>query len=39
MFDGRGNFLYEHRDRLILCFAENMSPPLSFLSLDCKDRI
>ncbi len=32
LFDGRGNLLYEHRDRSILGFAENMSNPLEFLS-------
>jgi hypothetical protein len=37
LFDGRGNLLYEHRDRGILGFAENMSRPLSFLFLDSKD--
>ena len=37
LFDGQGNLLYEHRDRGILGFAENMSRPLSFLSLDSKD--
>lgn len=31
LFDGSGNLLYEHRDRGILGFAENMSDPLSFL--------
>ncbi len=31
LFDGEGNLLYEHRDRGILGFAENMSEPLSFL--------
>jgi AhpC/TSA antioxidant enzyme len=31
LFDGQGNLLYEHRDRGILGFAENMSDPLSFL--------
>lgn len=32
LFDGQGNLLYEHRDRGILGFAENMSRPLAFLS-------
>jgi hypothetical protein len=32
LFDGEGNLIYEHRDRGILGFAENMSLPLSFLS-------
>lgn len=32
LFDGQGNLLYEHRDRGILGFAENMSNPLAFLS-------
>lgn len=32
LFDGQRNLLYEHRDRGILGFAENMSRPLSFLS-------
>jgi hypothetical protein len=31
LFDGEGNLLYQHRDRNILGFAENMSNPLSFL--------
>lgn len=31
LFDSEGNLLYEHRDRGILGFAENMSRPLSFL--------
>ena len=31
LFDATGNLLYEHRDRGILGFAENMSNPLSFL--------
>ncbi len=31
LFDGEANLLYEHRDRGILGFAENMSYPLSFL--------
>ncbi|MBR8831057.1 MAG: hypothetical protein N5P05_003762 [Chroococcopsis gigantea SAG 12.99] len=31
LFDGTGNLLYEHRDKGILGFAENMSLPLSFL--------
>lgn len=34
LFDGQRNLLYEHRDRGILGFAENMSRPLSFLSMD-----
>ena len=32
LFDAAGNLLYEHRDRGILGFAENMSNPLGFLS-------
>ena len=32
LFDSEGKLLYEHRDRAILGFAENMSRPLSFLS-------
>jgi AhpC/TSA antioxidant enzyme len=32
LFDQQGELLYEHRDRGILGFAENMSRPLSFLS-------
>ena len=32
LFDAQGQLLYEHRDRGILGFAENMSQPLSFLS-------
>ena len=32
LFDSEGNLLYEHRDRGILGFAQNMSNPLSFLS-------
>ncbi len=32
LFDSQGELLYEHRDRGILGFAENMSNPLSFLS-------
>jgi hypothetical protein len=32
-FDSEGTLLYEHRDRGILGFAENMSQPLSFLTL------
>jgi hypothetical protein len=31
LFDRDGDLLYEHRDRNILGFAENMSRPLSFL--------
>ncbi|MEL7315915.1 MAG: peroxiredoxin-like family protein, partial [Cyanobacteria bacterium J06559_3] len=31
LFDPTGTLLYEHRDRGILGFAENMSNPLSFL--------
>jgi hypothetical protein len=31
LFDGAGNLIYQHRDRGILGFAENMSRPLSFL--------
>ncbi len=31
LFDGEGKLIYEHRDRAILGFAENMSLPLSFL--------
>jgi hypothetical protein len=31
LFDSSGQLLYEHRDRGILGFAENMSYPLSFL--------
>ena len=31
LFDSEGNLLYEHRDKGILGFAENMSNPLSFL--------
>jgi hypothetical protein len=31
LFDAQGKLLYEHRDRGILGFAENMSNPLSFL--------
>jgi hypothetical protein len=32
LFDSQGTLLYEHRDRGILGFAENMSQPLSFLN-------
>jgi hypothetical protein len=32
LFNAQGHLLYEHRDRAILGFAENMSNPLSFLS-------
>jgi len=32
LFDAQGELLYEHRDRGILGFADNMSQPLSFLS-------
>jgi hypothetical protein len=32
LFDRQGKLLYEHRDRGILGFAENMSQPLSFLA-------
>ncbi len=32
LIDTQGQILYEHRDRGILGFAENMSRPLSFLS-------
>ncbi len=32
LFDSQGNVLYEHRDKGILGFAENMSYPLSFLN-------
>ena len=31
LFDSQGKLLYEHRDRGILGFAENMSDPLEFL--------
>ena len=31
LFDESGKLLYEHRDRNILGFAENMSSPLSFI--------
>jgi hypothetical protein len=31
LFDAQGQLVYEHRDRGILGFAENMSRPLSFL--------
>ena len=31
LFDSNGKLIYEHRDRGILGFAENMSNPLSFL--------
>lgn len=31
LFDREGNLLYQHRDRGLLGFAENMSRPLSFL--------
>ncbi len=31
LFNSQGNLLYEHRDRGILGFAENMSNPLEFL--------
>ncbi|MEH1771110.1 MAG: AhpC/TSA family protein [Nostoc sp.] len=31
LFDSQGQLIYEHRDRGILSFAENMSNPLSFL--------
>ncbi|WP_193200993.1 peroxiredoxin-like family protein [Nostoc sp. MG11] len=31
LFDSQGQLIYEHRDRGILGFAENMSNPLSFL--------
>ncbi|WP_024750192.1 peroxiredoxin-like family protein [Crocosphaera subtropica] len=34
LFDQKGNLLYEHRDQGILGFAENMSNPLGFLSLN-----
>jgi hypothetical protein len=33
LFDDQGTLLYEHRDRAILGFAEQMSRPLSFLDL------
>ncbi|AKG23253.1 peroxiredoxin-like family protein [Calothrix sp. 336/3] len=33
LFDSQGNLIYEHRDRGILGFAENMSNPLSFLDI------
>lgn len=32
LFDNQGQLLYEHRDKGILGFAENMSNPLAFLS-------
>jgi AhpC/TSA antioxidant enzyme len=32
LIDNQGQVLYEHRDRGILGFAENMSRPLSFLA-------
>ncbi len=31
LFNEEGQLIYEHRDRSILGFAENMSNPLSFL--------
>lgn len=31
LFDNQGQLLYEHRDKGILGFAENMSNPLAFL--------
>ncbi|MEM7555622.1 MAG: peroxiredoxin-like family protein [Cyanobacteria bacterium P01_A01_bin.84] len=31
LFDSEGNLVYQHRDKGILGFAENMSNPLSFL--------
>ncbi|MBE9210484.1 AhpC/TSA family protein [Nostoc sp. LEGE 06077] len=31
LFDSQGKLIYEHRDRCILGFAENMTYPLSFL--------
>lgn len=31
LFDSQGKLIYQHRDRAILGFAENMSNPLSFL--------
>lgn len=31
LFNAQGELLYEHRDRAILGFADNMSQPLSFL--------
>lgn len=31
LFDSNGNLIYQHRDKGILGFAENMSNPLSFL--------
>nr|WP_035797894.1 peroxiredoxin-like family protein [Crocosphaera chwakensis] len=34
LFDQQGNLLYEHRDKGVLGFAENMSNPLSFLCFD-----
>ncbi|MEM0982244.1 MAG: AhpC/TSA family protein, partial [Cyanobacteria bacterium P01_H01_bin.58] len=32
LFDPEGQLIYEHRDRGILGFAENMNQPISFLS-------
>ncbi len=31
LFDAQGNLLYQHSDRGVLGFAENMSQPLVFL--------
>ncbi|MEA5510186.1 peroxiredoxin-like family protein [Crocosphaera sp. UHCC 0190] len=36
-FDAQGDLLYEHREKGILGFAENMSNPLSFLSITSHD--
>lgn len=37
LFDSEGKLLYQHRDRAILGFAENMSRPLSFLAVVSKN--
>ena len=39
LFDAEGKLLYEHRDRAILGFAENMSRPLSFLSIPSENSL
>jgi len=38
LFDRQGNLLYEHRDRGILGFADNMSNPLAFLGQSAETK-
>lgn len=38
LFNNQGELIYEHRDKGILGFAENMSNPLTFLTRLCSDE-